>query len=312
MELVLGVDGGGTKTVAWLATLKAQSAGKPLGSGHSGPGNPRSIGFETALANIDAAIDAAFVDAKLRPATIESACIALAGADRPVDRSHVEAWAARRRLSRQLQVVNDAEPILAAASPEAVGVALICGTGSFACGRSSSGAIARCGGWGYLFGDEGSGYDIALAGLRAAARAADGRNAPTLLLQNFQQRLGVTTPSGLVEAIYQPGTGRQQIADLSQVVFDAARQHDPCAREIIIQATDHLCELVQTLVRRLDLTTGEYSLALAGGVLMHWPEFCNAVVNRLADIDATPGSVTLVPEPVSGAIAMARRFGKNK
>jgi N-acetylglucosamine kinase-like BadF-type ATPase len=309
MDLILGIDGGGTKTAAWLAPLLADAGADPLGAGAAGPGNPRAVGFDVALANIDAAIDAAFDQARISRTTVESACIALAGADRPVEKARIEAWAEQRQLCRKVLVTNDAAPILAAASPTGIGIALICGTGSFAFGRNIDTEPARCGGWGYLFGDEGSGYDIAVAGLRAAARAADGRDNSTALLNDILQRLGETAPSALITTIYHEFS-RQQVADLSEVVFDAARRQDPTARQILETAADHLCELVKTLVHKLSLPVGEYPLALAGGVLMHAPQFCNAVVKRLNDIGIAPGSVTLVPEPVRGAVIMARRFAQ--
>ena len=91
-------------------------------------------------------------------------------------------------MARSVRIVHDAVPILAAGSPEGWGVALISGTGSLAFGRDRQGRSCRAGGWGFLFGDEGSGYAIALAGLRAAAQAADGRAPATRLLEGFLER----------------------------------------------------------------------------------------------------------------------------
>src|SRR5689334_7188097 len=153
-DLVIGVDGGGTKTSAWLARLSPSCHG-PLGRGQAGPGNPRAVGFETAPRNIGLAIDEAFAAAGIPPVTLARACLALAGADRPAERAQLEAWGSQRHLAEQLIVTNDAEPILAAGAENGWGVALICGTGSFAFARNAAGQTARCGGWGYLLGDEG-------------------------------------------------------------------------------------------------------------------------------------------------------------
>ena len=114
MDLVIGVDGGGTKTVAWLAPL--EDGGDVLGRGQAGPGNPRAVGFETALANIDAAIDAAFAAAGLPRQTVTSACFGLAGAGRSSEQEHILAWAEQRGIAQRVRVTGDAEPILAAAS----------------------------------------------------------------------------------------------------------------------------------------------------------------------------------------------------
>ena len=307
MNFVLGIDGGGTKTAAWLSTVASRADDQPLGSGIAGPGNPRAVGFETAFSNIHAAIEAAFVDADVPKSTVRAACLALAGADRPAERSRLEKWCTEQNLAEQLVLTNDADPLLAVASPENWGIALISGTGSIAFGRDRIGQTARCGGWGYLFGDEGSGYAIALAGLQAAARVADGRGEPTQLLVRFQQRLGVSAPQGLVEAIYRPEFSRQQVAELAEVVFQADRVGDLTARQLIHRSAAQLAELVQTLVHKLQFASERFPLAVAGGMLLHYDRLRMAVDEQLAQMGIVPTSTTLVPEPVRGAVILARR-----
>src|SRR3954447_26373178 len=98
-SLVIGVDGGGTKTVAWLAPINDDGTGTILGRGQSGPGNPRAAGFEVAQANIAAAIEAAFLDAKLPRAMAAAACFGLAGAGRDIEQQRIETWAARQQIA---------------------------------------------------------------------------------------------------------------------------------------------------------------------------------------------------------------------
>jgi N-acetylglucosamine kinase-like BadF-type ATPase len=273
----------------------------------AGPGNPRSAGFDVALANIDAAITAAFTDTGIPRLKVRAACVALAGADREAERAQIAAWCAERAIAERVVLTNDADPILAAASPDNWGIALIAGTGSFAFGRNRAGVSARCGGWGYLFGDEGSGYATALAGLRAAARAADGRSEPTQLLTLLQTRLQVSTPQDLIGAIYRPEMQRRQIADLAEVVLTAWQLGDAAAREIVTAAAADLAQLVQTLANKLQLPAGKFPLAMAGGILLNYPALRSAVENNLANTPAAPGPVTLVPEPVRGAVILARQ-----
>jgi N-acetylglucosamine kinase-like BadF-type ATPase len=239
---------------------------------------------------------------------VSSACISLAGADRAAERQQVEAWAREQSLTRRLRVTNDAEPILAAVSPEGWGVALISGTGSFAFGRNETGASARCGGWGYLLGDEGSAYAIALAGLRAVAQAADGRGESTVLQQRVPRLLGVDTAQALISVVYRPEFSRREVAQLAPLVFEAARESDPVAQRIIAQAAGELADLVRTLARRLGLTSGSYPLAAAGGVLIHHGELREAVVDALSRTGSAPAQCVLVAEPVRGAIALARQL----
>src|SRR5690242_19598821 len=97
--LVLGIDGGGTKTAAWLAPLEQGNENVVLGRGQAGPGNPRAAGYETAQANIEASIAAAFADAGMSRKTVIAACFGLAGAGRPAEQARIAAWAADRGIA---------------------------------------------------------------------------------------------------------------------------------------------------------------------------------------------------------------------
>ena len=109
MELVLGIDGGGTKTAAWLSAVDASTNERPLGRGMSGPGNPRAVGFESAFANIDLAVDHAFKDAATPRTKVRGACLALAGADRPVERDRLAKWCESKALAEHIVLTNDDE-----------------------------------------------------------------------------------------------------------------------------------------------------------------------------------------------------------
>lgn len=305
LELVLGVDGGGTKTVAWLAPLHDVGTETVLGRGRAGPGNPRAAGFEVAQANIDAAIDAAFADANLPRCPVAAACLCLSGAGRAAEQTRMTRWAQSRGLARVTRVTGDAEPILAAASFENWGVALIAGTGSLAWGRNRAGEVARSGGWGYLMGDEGSAYAIAQAGLRVATHAADGRGPATQLLARFQERLDAAAPSELIERVYASDMTRDRIASLAVVVFAVAAD-DAVAQRIIDSAAADLAAMVAALIKPLNLPVGNFPLALAGSVLEQQESFRERVLARLQQTKAEPGTVSIVSEPVRGAVTLAR------
>ena len=173
-QLLLGVDGGGSKTVAWLATGDPGESPRTLGRGAAGPSNPLAVGFDTALANLDTAIDAAFRDAQSARCRVAAATLGLAGSDRGTVREKVEQWAcgefreasgeyrgaSDRQLAERVVIVHDAALVLAAAVGNSSGIALISGTGSLVFGRDTAGRTARAGGWGWLLGDEGSGFAL--------------------------------------------------------------------------------------------------------------------------------------------------------
>jgi N-acetylglucosamine kinase-like BadF-type ATPase len=306
--LILGVDGGGTKTVAWLAALDDTTNSVILGRGQSGPGNPRAAGFDVAQGHIALAIGRAFTDAKLPRTTVAAACFGLAGAGRPDEQKRITKWAKEFAVASRIQVIGDAEPILAAASPDNVGVALIAGTGSFAWGRNMAGKTARSGGWGYLIGDEGGGYAIALAGLRAAARAADKRGPETALLPALVQKFGVDTPQDLVGAVYARDMVRERLAELAAIVF-GLQSTDEVAAHIIEGAAGDLAEMVAAVAVQLELPADSYFLAASGGIFVNQPGYMNLVVKELATRPAArPGRPHIVEHPVAGAVALARRL----
>src|SRR4051812_13168126 len=174
--LLLGVDGGGTSTIALLA----RPEGDPVGRGVAGPSNAKAVGVAAARQALEAAIAAAFADAGLEARTVCVACLGLAGFDRPEDRQLLGEWAEAGRWAERLILVNDGDLVVAAGTADGWGVGVIAGTGSIAVARAPDGRKSRAGGWGHLIGDEGSAYGLALAALRRLARRADGRETPRM------------------------------------------------------------------------------------------------------------------------------------
>lgn len=307
--IVIGVDAGGSKTAAWVVDSSAIQADRnctPIGSGRSGPGNIRAVGFSAATDAIDQAITRALDDAGLLPTTESDRssiklCIAAAGAGRSSEQLQLTEWAINHFGTSAVRVTADAMPILAAATPQQIGIALIAGTGSLAWGRDAQGTTDRCGGWGYLFGDEGGGFAIAIHGLRAATHYADGRGRPTSLLDRFCDHLQIESAAQLVEKIYVDPISRDQIARLSEIVF-AAAPSDQVARQIVDDAADELASLVTTLANKLDFADRLPVLALGGGLLVHQTALAQAVIERIGHAIA---EVHPVADPVAGAALLA-------
>jgi N-acetylmuramic acid 6-phosphate etherase len=307
-ELLLGIDGGATKTAAWLATRSEASEPQVVGRGTAGPANPQTVGLDQVLVSLDEAVAAAFHDAAVPPGPVAAAVLALAGSDRDENRRALENWALARRLARSFRVVHDALPVLVAGSPEGWGIALISGTGSFAFGQSPDGRSARAGGWGFLFGDEGSGYAIALAGLRAAARSADGRGPKTQLLEALLDRLGLRQAQELISAVYRIASDRAAIASLAGVVTDSAEAGDTVARHILDDAASELAAMVAAVARKLGFTDRAFPLAVTGGVLLNSQEIRGRLEVCLTTCRRRPACVERVYHPVVGALRLAERL----
>jgi N-acetylmuramic acid 6-phosphate etherase len=311
-ELVLGVDGGGTKTVAWLARTCGDEL-QIVGRGEAGSSNPQAAGWPTALDNVQCAIGRALVAAGAGRTPVRAACLALAGTGRDADRRRVEAWAERNGFSERVLVVHDAQPVLAAGVPDGFGVALIAGTGSLAFGRDAAGRTARAGGWGYLIGDEGSGYTIAKQALQAAVRAWDGRGPRTTLGDRLLRELELTQPDELVHAVYGRQQDRHWLAGLARVAVEAAGEGDFVAVQIIDEAAAELASMCLAVTRQLGLQPESSPLyvAMAGGLLIHAARLRERVVQILRECDFPQVTPRLVPEPVAGAVRLAGELAKS-
>lgn len=303
-ELIIGIDGGGTKTEAWIAPLRDASNSVVLGRGTAGSGNPRAAGFEVAQQSILAAIHAAFAAAKLQVSPVRSLWMGLAGAGRPVEQHRVQEWAAANRLAEVVHVSGDAEIILGAASADHWGIAFVCGTGSMAFGRNRGGPSLRSGGWGFLLGDEGSSFAIAQAGLRAVVCAADGRGPATALTERILAEAQVADPRDLIDWVYTQNRTPALLAQYAPLVFEAA-PIDAVARAIVAQGAEDCAETIASLAHRLGIAADRFPLGLAGSAVIKQDAYRQLILDKLAARSLLP-SMVLVAEPVSGAVALAR------
>lgn len=306
LPLLLGVDGGGSKTLA----LITDAEGHELGRGLAGPSNYHAVGVEAAYAALDAAVTAALAEVATRlPSAIPASpfaalCLGLAGVARPEDRPVIQAWAETRYPGVPATIVHDAHLVLAAGTPELWGLALICGTGSMAYGADPAGRSARAGGWGYLLGDEGSGYALGLAALRAVMRAADGRGPATALTAAVLAQWGLQQPQDLVRYVYRPELGRTEIAALAALVDAAAGQGDAVAQALTAEAGRELALAVQAVARHLAFT-GATPCAVAGGVLVKGQAVATAFRAAAVELELQLEPFTPVAEPAWGAIRLA-------
>jgi N-acetylmuramic acid 6-phosphate etherase len=299
--LLLGVDGGGSKTVALLA----DGAQRVLGRGTAGPANYQTIGAGAALAALDEAIRLAF-EAAGRPLTLPTAAgLGIAGIDRPEDRVIYSEWLARRLPGVPAALVNDAELVLAAGTPGGWGLAVVCGTGTIVYGRDPAGRLTRASGWGPTLGDEGSGYWLGRQALQAVMRAADGRGPATSLSDAVLTEWGLARPEDLVSRVYGEGGSTKQIAALARVTEAAAQAADPVAVAIVQEAGRELALATAAVVRRLSLPA-PVPCALAGGVLVGGTVVRRAFLAAAAGAGLSLEPVSPVVEPALGALRLAR------
>lgn len=295
-QFYLGVDGGGSKTLAVIV----DATGRERGRGMAGSSNHEAVGHEQALSALHAAVGQA-ASAANTELPLAAAWLGLAGVDHPGDVAALLLQA--RALAKTVRVTNDAE-LLLAALPRGIGVAVIAGTGSIALGCNTQGESARAGGWGHVMGDEGSGYAIGRDALRAAVRGADGRGPATTLLAGILAAWELPAPEDLLERVYQP-FDKTAIASLAPLVLSHADAGDQMARRIVTRAGRELALAVATVGRRLGFARDEDALPLAlGGGLLTRETRLRAMLLRALARDWTLEYVVVMEPALSAARAL--------
>lgn len=289
----LGIDGGGTKTA--LAIVDA--AGNVLDRRQGPTSNQAVVGFEQASSALREVISESAATASV-PLPLASGWIGLAGSDRPEDR---EAFTrSLGDLVDDLRVTNDAELVLSG-TPDGAGIALIAGTGSIAFARTPDGRTGRSGGWGHIFGDEGSAYGVAVDGLRAVAAATDGRGPATVLTETLTNAWHAETPQQLIRRVYAPGVNKADIAATAPLVLNAAEAGDAVATSIVEQAGIELASLVMSLARRVSFATPP-PVACTGGLILQ-----SAALRRHVEARLAPDLVQPTLHPVDDIAVSAAR-----
>lgn len=301
--MYLGIDGGGTR----LRLALCDDHFSVIHQREYGSANPSSIGKEAARSLIQTAIRETLADASLNESDIEAVGVGIAG----VSVEHSAAWleaVMRDVLTRPfIALSSDVEIALVGAHGQRRGVLVLSGTGSAVYAVNSAGQATMVGGWGYLLGDEGSGYWIGLQALRLFTRAADGhplspQEAQSRLPQRTAEQLQFNHPKELIGWLYgQPMTATARVAGLAPLVLSEAEAGDMCARAMLEDGAKQLAEMAQTaaaLLREPDLP-----IAFAGGMLAGSNVLSRSLCERLK-LQEFP--VSKYP-PVVGAAILAKQ-----
>jgi N-acetylglucosamine kinase-like BadF-type ATPase len=246
----LGVDGGGSKT----RFLLIDEGGRVLGTHTDGPAYHLEIGLETLERMLAHGIERTLQQAGIAPAVLTFAFLGLPayGEDRAVQ-AKLDAVPAAALPNGRYRCGNDMVCGWAGALAGAEGINLVAGTGSIAYGEYA-GRSARAGGWGELFGDEGSAYWLAREGLRLFSRMSDGRSPRSALHEILRRHFALNDDLDLCAALYGKSTSqRSQLAQLSRLVAEAASAGDAAARELFTRAVSELADMVDAVRDRLQV-----------------------------------------------------------
>jgi N-acetylglucosamine kinase-like BadF-type ATPase len=304
MDFFLGFDGGGSHTRAALCS----SDGRVQVSAEAGPANPHHAGWDGCARHLREAFESARASAATQESPtphIRGAFFGLAGISSQQERDSLAAIARSwpELSGAAVGIDHDIRVAWAGAFAGGPGIALIAGTGSSAYGRNASSDHARCGGWGALVDDVGSGYWLSIEAIRAALHAHDGRGGPTSLLTEVLQFLGVMDPLAIPGAVHGEGMTRDRLAALAPLVFQHADAGDRVARDIVARGAFELARLAEALQRNLfEGRVAQVALTGGLGARAAYVEELRSALNRIA-----PRTELVAPRASSlaGAVILA-------
>jgi glucosamine kinase len=301
--IVIGIDGGGSKTHAMVADEQGRVLAETIG-----PGSAVRPGQAERSANvITEVVRDALASCEMTHVMPRALCVGVAGAGRETERQALWQALVARDLAAELVIHSDFSVALDDAFGDGPGVLMISGTGSVAYGRGPTGTTARCGGWGPAAGDEGSGAWIGKKALSVVTAAADGREPETALTGAVLTAAQVNETAGLVG--WAADATPAQFATLAPVVLSVAEAGDLRANAIVTLAVEELVLHVRALARQLfGDERAAVPVALSGGMLARGGTLRKRLEHRLKS--AVPGA-SVTTEPViaaRGAVRAALRI----
>lgn len=295
--IAVGVDAGGTKTAVVYSV-----DGRKIRVDSFEAASPSVKGTEAAANAIATAIEAT-TDGAIPHAIFVGA----AGAGREEVAGGIRSLLASRFANAKVDVRDDAYIALRAAVREGNGIVLIAGTGSIAFAQNGEDSY-RCGGYGYLMGDDGSGFAIGSAAVKHLCKSYDGRVSRDALAEQIEAALEARKLSDVLERIYRSSAPVGAIASLAPVVLELAQSGERSATRIVQTAGLELFDLLKSVIKRADLAGTDAPIAFAGGLLNANSLLTYLLETRLLNEFPTMPIRKDNPEPCLGALAQAERL----
>jgi N-acetylglucosamine kinase-like BadF-type ATPase len=298
VTVVLGVDGGGTKTHA----VVADGSGAVLGTSVLGPSNWEEVGLARAADVLERSVRMALAEARVLPRELSASVFGLAGVDWETDEFRLGNVLAPLQLGGTRTIVNDAFVALRAGTSRSWGVVLVAGTGTVAAGRDPQGRTFRTLGLGPYFGDYGGGSDISESAVLAVCEAYLGKGPATALSDVLCRHVRVGSVPELLELIARE---QDDLPYVAQDVLETAEAGDEVAGRIVRRAAAELGRNGALVAERLGMAGEPFELVLAGGLLQARSRLLvEPLVATVRERARWAQAITLGVPPVVGAVAM--------
>ncbi|MGE7842426.1 N-acetylglucosamine kinase [Lysinibacillus sp. NPDC093712] len=306
---VLAIDGGGTKTIATISTCHGQI----MALAETGKSNPTSMSMEQFTETIIELINDLKRQGLHEFQHITKCHAGLSGVtENNNEKITRELLSSLLPKDCQLSLSNDGLNALYAGTLGQPGIVQISGTGAITLSIDSSGKIERTAGWGYIFDDEGSGYDIGIRTLKAVFKAFDKRGPETLLTAAVLEYFQLQSVPQIIEVVYGEGHPRDTISPLSKIAIECAKRGDEEAKTIIDQVCHVFYRSIDACYKKNPFANKRVNVVLAGGVFNELRLF----IEKLVAIDKKNsnqydfmGAYSL---PVGGAALAALKLSSNE
>jgi N-acetylglucosamine kinase-like BadF-type ATPase len=300
VKLFLGVDGGQSSTTA----LVGDENGRVIGVGRGGPCNhvTGAQGRAKFVGAIGGAVQEALAGRENR---FEAACFGYSGG--PEDKA---ALTREIVIAEKYSITHDGLIALVGATGGVPGVVTIAGTGSFAFGRNAEGRTARAGGWGFVFGDEGSAFDLVRQALRAALRFEEGWGPATALRDALLEAAVATSANDALHRFYAEEYPRARVATFATIVDEVGRAGDAVAQDILHGSAQSLATIASAVREQLFADGETACISFTGGVFRSEPvreRFRMLMALREENRVAAP-----IYGPAAGALLEAYRIANLK
>lgn len=263
MKYLIGIDGGGTKTKA----VVTKENGEIVCGLQAGASNFQRVGADGIRAVAEDILSQLSKKKKISRQEINCWALGLAGAGRVEDQEAVRQAVASLGFEDMVSVQSDAYIALMGAFAGNTGVIVIAGTGSICFGLDEKGTLHRSGGWGYLLGDEGSGFFIGHQSVLAALKDQDGRGEHTALKKEVEQALKLTSIDQIVRKMYiENEVQKEDIAGLAPLVFKCAHEGDEVAQKIVAQTAAEIAKMIAAVGKKMGKEGNRLDVAHIGSI----------------------------------------------
>lgn len=273
MKYYLGIDGGGTKTVAIICdengTLVSRYVGKSI--------NYNSVGTDTARKNLKETVDGVLEGKNI---VLSSAFIGMPALSDRADGEFTRKLCGGIIDCPKIAMDSDVYIGLEAMKCDGAAAMVVSGTGSMAVGKLADGTILHTGGWGYILGDEGSGYALGLEAVKAAICGAEGSADKTALTQKVLEHFNITDIDSLIDIFYDPPISNSEVAKVAPLLFECAKNGDAVANGIITRHAQLLADTVTALLNKMPCGT---PLGMWGGILVNCELFREKFVSLIKE-----------------------------